>query len=266
MMTRKAAIIWFIAIIFALAGGTLLLAGNRNISRYSYLPMPGQGQLTGHGYYSLSYNEMHEQPEWVAYKIIPSRIDDQAERTDRFRADESIETGTATDTDYTRSGYDRGHMAPAADMSFSKTAMDESFYYSNISPQLPGFNRGIWKKLEDEIREGAPRYDSLLVVTGPVFSEGVIKIGSNGVTIPSGFYKITLMFSGNKIDHAAWLFPHLEGLKETEGYIVSIDSIESATGIDFFHDLPQRMENRIERNPVREVRQGGLVGARKENR
>jgi endonuclease G len=266
MMTRKAAIVWFAIIFFSLVGGSLLLAGNRNISRYSYLPTVGTGEITGHTYFSLSYNEMHEQPEWVFYKIIPSRNDNQAERTDRFRADNSVETGTATDSDYLRSGYDRGHMAPAADMSFSTIAMEESFYYSNISPQLPGFNRGIWKRLEDEIREGAPMYDSLLVITGPVFNEEITTIGSNSVTVPTGFYKITLMFSGKNIEHAAWLLPHLEGLSEPDGYRVAIDSIETVTGIDFFHDLPRRMENRIERHPVREVRQGGLLGARNENR
>lgn len=266
MMTRKTAIVWFAIIFFSLAGSSLIIAGNRNISRYSYLPMAVPGKATGHTYYSLSYNEVHEQPEWVFYKIIPSRNSGQAERTDRFRADDSVKTGTATDSDYLRSGYDRGHMAPAADMSFSATAMEESFYYSNISPQLPGFNRGIWKKLEDEIREGAPLYDSLIVVTGPVFSEAVTTIGGNGVTIPSGFYKITLMFRGKIIEHSAWLLPHLEGLSEPDGYRVSIDSIESVTGIDFFHDLPRRMENRIERSPMREVRQGRLTASIKEER
>ena len=260
MMTRKTAFFWFAIIFLSLAGGSLLLAGNRNISRYSYLPGVDSGQVTGHTFFSLSYNELHEQPDWVFYKIITSRNNVQFERTDRFRADNSIETGTAADSDYLRSGYDRGHLAPAADMSFSSTAMEESFYYSNISPQLPGFNRGIWKKLEDEIREEAPYYDSLIVVTGPVFGEGVTTIGDNSVTIPSGFYKITLMFRGKDIEHSAWLMPHLEGLSEPDGYRVSIDSIESVTGINFFHDLPRRMENRIEKAPARMVRQGGASG------
>ncbi|MDZ7792136.1 MAG: DNA/RNA non-specific endonuclease [Spirochaetia bacterium] len=122
-----------------------------------------------HTGYTLSYSEEHEQAEWVAYKLTIEELQGDVERTDNFREDKKVDTETASLSDYRGSGYDRGHLAPAADFSWSEEAMSDTFYLSNMSPQKPGFNRGIWRSLESQVREWAIRDKALLVVTGPVF-------------------------------------------------------------------------------------------------
>ena len=127
-----------------------------------------------HNAYSLSFNLDYHQANWVAYLLTRAEVDplvlegNRVKRSNEFIADPFIK-GTDLSSDYYKSGYDRGHLAPAGDMTFSRVAMDESFYYTNMSPQVASFNRGIWKKLETQVRNWAIEYDSLYVVTGPIF-------------------------------------------------------------------------------------------------
>lgn len=246
-MKRGAAFGWSAGIISAIIASILVLPGGEDISRYNYLPLTPPESFITHNFYSLLYNEDHEQADWVAYKIDPGRGYQGVVRTDRFIPDTSVKTGSANNADYYRSGYDRGHMAPAADMSFSELAMSESFLYSNISPQLPGFNRGIWKQVEDFVRKEALLYDSIYVFSGPVYKGDEESIGDNHVTIPSGFYKIALRFSGNRMSVTGWLFPHSSLSGDPSRFIVTVDSIETVTGIDFFPSLPDRIEKRLEK-------------------
>tara|TARA_B110000046_G_C12884807_1_gene351734 strand:- start:20 stop:415 length:396 start_codon:yes stop_codon:yes gene_type:complete len=103
-----------------------------------------------------------------------------------------IESESADDIDYKGSGFDRGHLAPAADMAWYADAMSESFFYSNMSPQNRFFNHGIWEKLEEEIRSWAVVYDSTQIVTGPVFTADLSQIGPNRISIPKYYYKAIL--------------------------------------------------------------------------
>ena len=146
--------------------------------------MKGDIPIIRHLGYSFQYSEKHEQAFWVAYELTKKETEKAFERTNEFIPDPSVSTGTATVGDYSKSGYDRGHLAPAADMGWSAQAMKESFYFSNMSPQEPGFNRGIWKKLEEQVRTWAKAYDSIYVVTGPVLKDGLVQLGPNGVSIP----------------------------------------------------------------------------------
>ncbi|MCZ6703711.1 MAG: DNA/RNA non-specific endonuclease, partial [Ignavibacteria bacterium] len=133
-----------------------------------------------HREYSLSYNETHEQAEWVAYVLTADEVRMKCERTNDFREDGSVSTGSAGLADYRGSGYDRGHLSPAADNKADcPVAMSESFYMSNMSPQKPGFNRGIWRKLESKVRDWAAKYGEIYVATGPVFWDIIEKIGAN---------------------------------------------------------------------------------------
>ena len=113
-------------------------------------------------------------------------------RTDDFRADEAVATGSAALEDYRGSGYDRGHMAPAAAMAWSVEIMSESFLLSNISPQDPDFNRGIWRDLEAMVRDWAVLHGEVFVVTGPVLSEQLPSIGPNEVSVPESYYKVVV--------------------------------------------------------------------------
>lgn len=129
-----------------------------------------KSSLIYHQGFCLNYSEEHEQAIWVAYCLTPATLDPQIKRKNLFRFDPSVSTGSATPNDYKKSGYDRGHLAPAADMKGNEIMLAQSFYMSNISPQLPQFNRGIWKRLEEWVRSQAQHYEELYIVTGPLFT------------------------------------------------------------------------------------------------
>jgi endonuclease G, mitochondrial len=199
-----------------------------------------------HYAYSLQYNELHEQANWVAYRLEAAELQSVARRTNKFIEDTLVVTGTATNADYLRSGYDKGHLAPAADMAWDERAMRESFYFSNISPQLPGFNRGVWKELEEQVRAWAKDYKSLYIATGPYFTQNDSAIGENKVTIPSHFYKAILVYNDTIQQAIAFYFPHEKISGSFYDYMLTVDELEKSTGIDFFSSLPNRVERRLE--------------------
>lgn len=203
-------------------------------------------RLTRHFAYTLLYNEKHEQAAWVAYQLTKNETVRVYERSNDFNEDPLIASGSATDFDYKRSGYDRGHLAPAADMGWSATAMRESFFYSNMSPQDPGFNRGIWKRLEEQVRDWAWENEVIYVVTGPVLTSNLPNIGSNGVSVPSYYYKVILDYSQPSVKAIAFLLPNQSSTAGIQAYVVSINEIEKLTGIDFFPSLPDQQEEQLE--------------------
>ena len=200
-----------------------------------------------HAGYSLLYNETHEQANWVAYELTKEETNKVYDRTDKFITDPKFITGTANDIDYSGSGYDRGHLAPAADMGWSSTAMAESFYYSNMSPQLPGFNRGIWKKLEALVRTWAVENYSLYIVTGPVLTNGLQSIGANTVSVPNYFYKVILDYYEPDIKGIGFIIPNAGSSEPLQNFAVTIDSVEKFTGIDFYPRLPDVQEKMVEK-------------------
>jgi len=203
------------------------------------IPKVGKGEVVvSHVGFSFLYNEEHEQASWVAYELTREETNAAFKRSNKFRPDPLVSSLTANDADYSRSGYDKGHLAPAADMGWSSTAMAESFYYSNMSPQVPGFNRGIWKKLEELVRTWAVENTSLLVVTGPVLRKGLKTIGINHVSVPDWYYKVILDNREPGIKGIAFLIPNASQGVGLQSFVVSIDSVESITGIDFFPHFP----------------------------
>lgn len=201
-----------------------------------------------HTGFRLVYSEKHEQAKWVAYEFTKAETIKKVDRTDDFRDDPKILTGSATSTDYKGSGFDRGHLAPAGDMSWSVEAMSASFYYSNMSPQTPSFNRGIWKKLEEQVREWTKLYDTIYVVTGPVLEDSLPTIGENKVSIPKYYYKVILEYKRDAIKGIGFILPNEKSSFPLSTFVVSIDSVEKMTGIDFFHQLPDSIENEIEKS------------------
>ncbi|MEJ6794769.1 MAG: DNA/RNA non-specific endonuclease [Flavobacteriales bacterium] len=208
-----------------------------------YLPK-SNGELVNHSYYSLSYSEEDEQAQWVYYKLSPQMINGSFSRTDNFRSDSKVKTSSASKSDYYKSGYDRGHLAPAADMKISHAAMSESFYMSNMSPQNPSFNRGGWKKLESLVRSWVLSEGEMYVVTGGVFNNNLASIGSNEVSVPSHYYKIIYSEQSQKM--VGLVMPNQKITSHLSFYVVSVDYIEDLTGIDFFHQLNDQVENSLE--------------------
>lgn len=198
-------------------------------------------------YYTLRYNEAHEQAMWVAYQLSADSLrQNKLPRTDDFRKDPRVRTGSAALQDYQGSGYDRGHLAPAADFSYDDFALSQSFYLSNMSPQVPSFNRGIWKKLEDKVRDWAIANDNIYVVTGPVLNKTFKTIGPNKVSIPEYYYKIVLDIQKPDIKAIGFLMKNEKSGASLQSFVVTIDSIESLTGLDFFPSMPDDMENALE--------------------
>jgi endonuclease G len=221
---------------------------NDSLSHLEIPALKPNEKIIVHSAYALTYNEKHEQANWVAYKLkgTAGSRSIQFARTDNFRKDPMIATGSANDEDYEGSGYDRGHLAPAEDMSWSKTSMTESFYYTNMSPQVPSFNRGVWKRLEELVRFWSDEYDSIYVVTGPVLKDGLKTIGRDEVSVPEYYFKAVLEYNPKGIKCIGFILPNKPSAAPLKTFAVPVDSIETLTGIDFFPKLPDEVENRIE--------------------
>lgn len=205
--------------------------------------------VVSHSYYTVGYNSDAKNPEWVAYQLTKKEVlDKDYERTGDFRPDTKVSSGTALPEDYRGTGYDRGHLIPAADRAFSMQAMSETFLMSNMSPQVPGFNRGIWKELEQNVRDWARKNDKLYVVTGPVLAQRAKgTIGKvNKVLVPRSFYKVILDYSGPEIKAIGFILPNADSDNELEDYVRSIDEIELATGLNFFPKLSKAEEKTLE--------------------
>ncbi len=210
-----------------------------------YLPVPSK-DIVRHTYYTLSYNETCEQANWVYYTLTDSMvIQGGQERSNKFRFDKMVPSGSAKTSDYTKSGYDRGHLCPAADMDFSRVAMEESFLMSNISPQAPEFNRGIWKDLETGVRNWAKKDHKIYVITGPVFNENKGTIGVDKVVVPGSFFKIVYEET-DEPKMIAFVLPNRKSDRPLTDFVVTIDEAEKLTGYDFFSQLSDELENRLE--------------------
>lgn len=216
-----------------------------------FLPADIRGsQVYHYKRYALSYNEDYEQVNWVAYILTREELQQPwAERQDNFRPDPAIRTGSATPSDYRGSGYDRGHMVPAADMAFDASAMDETFLMSNISPQARNFNQGIWRELEELTRDWAKKFGRLYVVSGPVLSEepkGYIG-RDNEVAVPTAYFKVLLDLDDPEQKGIAFLLDNEVNYEPLYKFATSIDEVEALTGIDFFADfMPGDLEDELE--------------------
>lgn len=226
---------------------------NRVVVSYSNLEIPkwetstSQQLVTNLGYTS-SYNISYGIPNWVAYEITRSEATSiEAERKDKFMPDPKVKGHSATNADYKGSGYDKGHMAPAADMKWSQIVMDQSFYFTNICPQAPGLNRGAWKNLEEDIRLWAIRDSALVVICGPLFTQEPVRyIPQTQVAIPDAYFKVVCSPYTPEPRGIAFIFPNAKASKHPREYVTTINSVEQITGMDFLSQLPDETENQIE--------------------
>ena len=223
---------------------------SQELRKIQHLEFPAIKQtdvIIRHLGYTLSYNEKHEQANWVAYELTAAKTRKTVNRSNDFKPDNAVKTGSTTNEDYQGSGYDRGHLAPAADMEWSEQAMEESFYYSNMSPQVPGFNRGIWKKLEEQVRQWAIDNQDIYVVTGPVLENNLSTIGPDKVSVPRYYYKVILDYTEPELKGIGFILPNASSTLALQNFAVTIDSVEHLTGINFFPALPNKQEQAIEK-------------------
>jgi endonuclease G len=213
---------------------------------FNYLPTSTTGAIIKHDGYVLSYSEKHEQAEWVAYSLAKNDIVYIDRKRPYFIEDPKVKTKSADWRNYKKSGYDRGHLCPAADRRASKESYNETFYTSNISPQNHDFNAGIWNKLEQKTRYWAKKYNHLYVISGGILEDNLKTIGTEKVSVPNQFYKILLDDTAPEIKAIAFLIPNKESNKPLYEFVVSIDEIEKKTGINFFPNLPDDIEHKLE--------------------
>ena len=210
----------------------------------SLLPTNQKGITIKHTYYSLSYSEADKQAEWVAYYLTPALINGPQKRSSKFLPDPLLSNPVGSNS-YTKSGYDRGNLCPAADMKLNAVSMAESFYMSNISPQVPALNRGIWSKLEDKVRDWALEKNGLYVVTGPLLNKSCGSVNQK-ITVPCAYYKMVFKQTKTGVEAIAFLLPNAGSAQPLKQFVVSIDYLESLTGIDFFASLPDSEEEKFE--------------------
>ncbi len=214
--------------------------GSQASDRDAILPVGGSYEVIHHHHYSLGYNEVAEQAAWVAYPLTAESIYvPNVKRSNWFTADSLVSTRSAKHSDYTRSGYTRGHLAPAGDMAFNREAMRESFMMSNMSPQLAVFNAGVWKELEENVRDWAIKRKELYIVSGPILKGNEKRIGKKTqIAVPEAFYKIILDVTGSDHEGIAYVIPHRLCTETLDHFATSIDAVEQMTGLDFFAGLP----------------------------
>ena len=204
-------------------------------------------ELIPHLGYTLSYNYRHRIPNWVAWELTAAETQGTEPRASGFRPDPDVRGTQADDDDYRGSGWDRGHMAPAADMKWSRQAMRESFYLSNVCPQNQNNNRGDWKELEEKTRELAQRYGKVWIAAGPIVGKAQHgRIGQNRVTVPDMFYKVLLIRHNGKYEGIGFVFKNEAGSRHLGAYARTIDEVEMLSGIDFFPALPDSIEREVE--------------------
>jgi endonuclease G, mitochondrial len=196
----------------------------------------------------VGYSDARENPLWVAFRLFPVTSTQTERRPSRFRTD-SRTAARVRHADYTNSGYDRGHMAPnyAIATRYGRAAQLETFLMSNICPQRPTLNRQVWRRLEERVANGyANDLGEIWVVTGPIF-DADRELLPTGVEIPDMFYQIILDELEGKPRALAFIVGQDVGSRfPLESFLVSVDAVERATGIDFFHELEDATERALE--------------------
>lgn len=211
---------------------------------FNFLPTNTTNAVYEHKTYTLSYSEEYEQAEWVAYELDADDINYSTYERPFFEVDDEVITGSAHWRNYKNSGYNKGHLCPAGDRKKTFEEYEETFLTSNISPQTYNFNSGVWNRLEQKVRYWAQRYDGVYVITAGVLQDDLKTIGYEHVAVPKYFYKVVL--TKDKKRMIGLLVPHKNSEKSLFSFVVSVDSIEKMTGIDFFPELEDELENKLE--------------------
>ncbi len=202
-----------------------------------------------HAAYLLGYDENRRLALWAC--VILKEEDlvlPRVRRTNRFLADPAIAKNPVEPKEYAGSGFDRGHLVAAADVAHSETAMRESFYMSNIAPQAPACNRGIWRNLEEEVRNIAKREKAICVFTGPIFLKNkkiTAAIGPRSLPVPDAFYKVVLDLTP-PMKAIAFIVLNRGSKESPWAFATTVDHAETLTGLDFFHSLPDELEKALE--------------------
>lgn len=196
--------------------------------------------------FRLAFNPDNRTPDWVAWELLGTETDGTTARSNRFWQDQELE-GCPSTADYARSGYDRGHLCPAADQKWSPKAMEDCFVMANMCPQDHSLNSGAWNTLENKERVWAQRDSAIVIAAGPIYEKSDTKrIGQADVRVPGAFYKVIIAPYVDKPRGIAFIFPNMSSPGSMENYVTTIDDVEKLTGLDFFYNLPDDIEHMVE--------------------
>ncbi|TGL59516.1 DNA/RNA non-specific endonuclease [Leptospira sarikeiensis] len=220
----------------------------------------GKISLIGRDGYTSGYSDIHKTSIWVCEEMTKEELVGNARRKNRFLPDPTIPRNNRAElSDYKNSGYDRGHLAAADNYKNDQRLNDETFFLSNISPQIHSFNAGIWKRFEQKIRDWVKQYGKIYVITGPLYFENSHEalessfmqkfIGKNKVGVPSHFYKI-LVKDEKDISILAFVIRHEASSSKVQlnTFLTSVDWIEKNSEINFLPALPvtrEYLESRV---------------------
>ncbi|MDE7382106.1 MAG: DNA/RNA non-specific endonuclease [Muribaculaceae bacterium] len=265
-MKKIILIICFVAII----GGIFLLLADRNRQAHTHgnstisngkvdsgaphfpdleivsIPENTPSYLKHYTGFSLSFNPENKTPNWVGWELLGSETDGAESRSNLFWQDTEVRNCPTSD-DYKRSGFDRGHLCPAADQKWSSEAMTDCFVMTNMAPQDHALNAGAWQTLEKRQRAWAKRDSAIVIVAGPIYEKSDKKrIGANKVRVPGAFFKVMVAPYLSSPRGIAFVYPNMSAPGNMQQYVMTIDEVERITGFDFFANLPDEIENKIE--------------------
>ncbi len=210
------------------------------------IPESLPSQIKNYEGFIVSFNKENHTPNYVAWELLPGETDGQVPRKSNFWTDPDIK-GCAEDNDYRRSGFDRGHICPAADQKWSEQAMTDCFSFANICPQDHRLNSGAWSTLEKRERTWARNHNGLIIVSGPIYEKSDTQtIGTTKVRVPSAFFKVFLAHKVEKPQAVAVVYPNMSAYGNMSNYYMAVDDLEKITGFDFFYNLPDNIETEIE--------------------
>lgn len=213
---------------------------------YARVPAGTPEQIVEYEGFRVSFNKENKTPNWVAWELLGTEVDGTESRSNKFWRDENVE-GCPDTKDYTNSGYDRGHLCPAADQKWSAKAMTDCFVMANMAPQNHSLNSGAWNTLENKERIWAKRDSAIIIIAGPIYEKGDNeRIGNAGVRVPGAFYKVMIAPYLDEPRGIGFIYPNQSSPGNMRNYSMSIDEVEKITGIDFFYNLPDDLEDKIE--------------------
>jgi len=209
-------------------------------------PASVPSQIKAYEGFNVSFNKDNHTPNWVAWELLASESEGETPRSSYFWQDTEL-TDCPTSNDYKGSGYDRGHMCPAADQKWSENAMEDCFVMANMCPQNHSLNSGAWGTLENKCRQWVRRDSALVIVAGPIYeATDKERIGYAGVRVPGAFFKVIAAPYLKEPRGIAFVYPNMPAPGNMQNYAMTVDEVEELTGYDFFSALPDEVEKKVE--------------------
>lgn len=225
-----------------------IISGQSNFTETVAFSPDRNIQIINHAFYKIGFDVKEKLPAYAYYLLTKEHLAlANLERKGSFVKDPLLNQEQACSDDYAGSGFDKGHLVPCEDMSFSEQAMKETFYYSNCAPQTTELNRGEWKVVEELVREWAIDFGEAIIICGPVFKPIMKKMGVHDIPVPDSYFKIITIHKENQYSSLAFIMPNsVNNLMAPINYTCTIDSIEKVTGLDFFAAFPDNLEEQFE--------------------